>query len=131
MKAVVLMLGAVLATGANGEQKRSDLYFACMGAGQVDAARATAICAEFVEVLKDHSGLALLGVQEAPLKTGPGLEILVNKASDTMLELAPTWIDKAGDRTTLQTSAVSAMDINLSERMRRNLYLRILASPPK
>jgi hypothetical protein len=121
---------AVLTTGANGERAGRELHFACHGQGQVDPARAAAICTEFAEVMRGQSDLTILATEDAPLTTGPGLEIRVNKASDTMLELEPTWIDRYGTRTTLPASGRNAMDIVLTETMRRALYLNILAARP-
>jgi hypothetical protein len=132
MRKALAVLGVVtvLASEASGEQIRGDLHFACAAGGQVDAALAAAICAEFLEVLKDQSGFTLRSQTAGPLSAGPGLEIVVTKASDSMLELEPTWVDPAGNRTTLATSGVRAMDTNLTEARRRNLYLNVLANPP-
>jgi hypothetical protein len=132
MRKVLTVLGVVtvLASEASGEQIRGDLDFSCAAGGQVDAARAAAICAEFVAVLKDQSGFTLRSQKAGPLSAGPGLEIVVTKASDSLLELEPTWVDPAGNRTTLATSGVRAMDTNLTEARRRNLYLNVLANPP-
>jgi hypothetical protein len=129
----MVIFGAVtvLTTGASGEKARGDLHFACAAAGQVDPARAAEICAEFLEVLKDQSGFTPLPTDEVPLTKGPGLEILVTKASDSMLELEPTWTDAAGGRTSQTASGTRSMDTNLTDTRRHSLYLRLLANSPK
>jgi hypothetical protein len=132
IRVAMVVLGAVtvLTTDANGEQGQGDLHFACAAAGQVDPARAAEICAEFLAVLKDSSGFTPRSTDDVPLTKGPGLEILVTKASDSMLELEPTWTDSAGSRMTRTASGIRTMDTNLTDTLRRSLYLRLLANSP-
>jgi hypothetical protein len=121
---------AVSGTGANGgEGLKGDLHFACTAADSLDPSRVAAICAEFAELLSTQPGLTVLTGPDAPA-SGPALEIFVKAASDTVVELKPTWTDASGQRTASPSAGLAAADITLTAKMRQRLYRRILSTPP-
>lgn len=131
---VLAVVGVVTvsATLAGGEEKpEGALHLACMADAEVDRARLAEICADFLDVAKSQPGLQVLDFQDKELSAGPGLELSVDRATDTQLELTPTWIDESGRRTTLPSSGFVIVDTAMTPAMRRDLILQVLANPPK
>jgi hypothetical protein len=121
---------AVSATAAIGDQ-RPGLAFSCTAAPQVDVALATDICADLVDALQSQPDLAGFARQDPPLTNGPGLEIEITRATDTRLEVIPTWIDHDGQRSTLPTAGLATMDTTLSKKKRQDFLLKLFADLPK
>jgi hypothetical protein len=107
------------------------LRVACAVAATVDPARGAAVCDEILATLDAQPDLVLLTDQPAPLTTGPGLEVLVDRVGDTALEITPTWIDAEGQRTTQPALGIRSMDRTLTESRRRDFYLRLIADFPR
>lgn len=129
----VLGVMVVSATSSVGEQVSGRvLHFACAAAAGVDAARVSAICAEVLDLLKAQPDLQVVVSDGNAAETGaPGLELSVTRATDTQLELTPTWIDAAGQRKSLPSTGFVVMDTSMTAEMRRNLFQKILSSLPQ
>ncbi len=107
------------------------LHFSCASSAAVDAARLSDICADFLDVLKSQPGYTVLASDGTSPAAAPGLEIDVTRATDTQLEIVPTWVGQSGDRTTLPSTGTVVVDTAMTHTMRRDLFLRVLASSPK
>lgn len=129
----ILVLGMVLsASGASGEQARGpDLRFACAAVGQVDKARAADLCAGFLQAVHSQPGLSGAELQDAPLSAGPGLEIEITEATATALEIIPTWIDAAGQRTVRPSVGLRTMDTTVTSSKLQSFFLRLLDDLPR
>lgn len=131
-KLVVVGVMAVSGSTAQGEAvPETALHFTCASSAQVDAARLAEICGDFLDVLKSHPGYRLLDSDNSDPAAAPGLEIVVIRATETQLELVPTWISRSGSRTTLPSTGTVVVDTTMTKTMRRDLFLRVLATPPK
>ncbi len=106
-------------------------HVACTVADTVDKARGQAICDEFIAALKAHTEFTSAADAPAPLTVGPGIEVRMTKASDTMLEFEPTWIDAAGNRTALPVAGIMSADVDLNPTIRQRLYRNLIANRPK
>lgn len=127
----VLGVVAVSATSAGSEQVGDGaLHFTCSAPAGVDPARVAVICAEFREILKTQPGIRVIEPSDPGAAVVPGLEISVTRATDTQLEVVPTWIDGNGLRSTMPSSGLVIMDTAMTETSRRNLFLQVLAKPP-
>lgn len=127
----VLTVG-LMASAASSDQARSGQFFAaCAAADPVDKAMAATICAEFLAVLQDQPGLSVQPEQPVPLSMGPGLEIVVERATEVGLEVTPTWVDAQGNRATQPSVGVRISDARMSEPMRRDFFARLIANFPK
>jgi hypothetical protein len=128
----ILGVMTVSATGAGGEQVGDGaLHFSCGAPAGVDPARVANICAEFLESLKTRPGIRVIDQSDPGAAAVPGLEISVTRATDNQLEIVPTWIDEIGLRRTLPSTGFVIMDTTMTETMRRDLYLQVIANPPK
>jgi hypothetical protein len=107
------------------------LHFSCAGSAGVDAARVADICADFLDVLQSEPGYRVLDANDSSPAAGPGLEIDVTRATDTQLEIVPTWISRSGDRTSLASTGIVVVDTAMTKTLRRDLFLRVLTNPPK
>ena len=120
------------ATGAGGEQvSEGALHFSCGASEGVDPARVAVICDEFRDILKAQPGVEVVTPSDGLAADVPGLEISVTRATDTQLELVPTWIDGTGQRRTMPSTGFVIMDTAMTQAMRRDLFLQVLANPPK
>lgn len=117
-------------SGARGETARA-FHIACTVAETSDKARATAICKEFIAIAMTQPDLAVTSDLPAPLAVGPGLEVRVDRVSDTQLQLTPTWVDAEGQRETQPSVGLRMMDKALTENRRRDVYLKLLSEFPK
>jgi hypothetical protein len=127
----VLGVVVVSASSAGSEQVGADtLHFACGAPAGVDPARVAEICAEFLEILKTQPGIRLIEPSDPGAAAAPGLEISVTRATDTQLEIVPSWINENGQRHTLPSTGFVIMDTSMTETMRRNLFLQVLSNPP-
>lgn len=115
-------------TGASGETAVT-FRVACSVAKSVDTTLASEICADLVAAAS-ADGQSVESVS-APLATGPGLEILVEKATPQALEVTPTWVDASGARMTQPRIGLRIVDRTLNDSLRRNFFARILANPPR
>jgi hypothetical protein len=123
---------AVSASTASGEAvAATSLHVACMSTTQVEAARLSDICADFLDFLQTQPGYDVLSSDGSGVAAGPGLEIDVIRATETQLELVPTWIDDSGNRTPLPSAGIVVADTAMTQTMRRDLFLRVLTNPPK
>ena len=131
---VLQVLGVVVLTtssaNADAHVPRA-LHFACTTSTGVDPARLSDICAGFLDALGSQPGYRVLGSTQGPLAGGPGLEIDVIRATATQLELVPTLVDAAGNRTTLPSAGIVVMDTAMTEPLRRKLFLDLLSQLPK
>ena len=128
------VVGVVTVSGsmASGEAvAKTALHFSCASSAAVDASRLAEICSDFLDSLKSQPGYTILDSDGVSPAAGPGLEIDVIRATDTQLEVVPTWISQAGDRTTLPSTGTVVVDTTMTKTMRRDLILRVLASSPK
>ncbi|NHB76247.1 hypothetical protein [Rhodobacter calidifons] len=128
------VLGAVaLSASSAGGESVSDrpLHFACLSSTHVDPSRLAAVCAGFLDTLGAQPGYRVQGTQDTPLSTGPGLEIDVIRATESQLELLPTWVDASGVRTAMPSTGLVIADAAMTEPMRRRLYLGVLDQLPK
>jgi hypothetical protein len=127
----VLGVMMVSATGAGGEQVGDGaLHFACSAPAGVEPDRVADICAEFLEILKLQPGIQLIEPSNPGASGTRGLEISVTRATDTQLEIVPTWISENGLRRSLPSTGFVIMDTTMTETMRRDLFLQVLANPP-
>jgi hypothetical protein len=128
---VILGVLAVSATGAGSEQGgHGALHFACGAPTGVDPARVANICAEFLAILNTQPGTKVIESSDPGVVAAPGLEIQVTRASDTQIEIVPSWIDRNGRRNTLPSSGFVITDTTMTETMRRDLFLQVLANRP-
>jgi hypothetical protein len=128
---MVLGVLALSATGSGGEGlPKGEFQLACTAAAAIDLARATTVCTELADMLRDRSGLSLKTDVPAPIAFGPGLEIVVTAASDTMVEVVPTWVDASGNRTTTLPRGLTVADTTLTATMRKTLYQGVLSGFP-
>lgn len=125
----VMAVSGSMASGESGSE--TTLHFACLTSAQVDEDRLSDICTDFRDLLQAQPGLRVLDPNESGRADAPGLEIDVTRATDTQLELVPTWIAKSGERTTLPSAGLVIADTAMTKTMRRNLFLQVLASSPK
>lgn len=129
---VVAGVLAVSGSTASGEtDSRTALHFSCASSASVDASRLADICGDFLDILKSQPGYKVLDQDGSGPAPAPGLEIDVIRATDTQLEIVPTWISQSGDRTALPSTGTVVVDTTMTKTMRRDLFLRVLASPPK
>ncbi len=126
----VLGVMAVSATGVLADQP-ADLSFSCTGSARADAARVAAICADFLQAVRSQPDLSGADLQDAPLSGGPGLEIEIATATDTKLEVIPTWIDAAGQRAVRPPVGMLTMDTTLTRSRRLAFFQRLLADLPR
>lgn len=123
---------AVSASTASGDAVTdTSLHVSCISTAQVEAARLSDICADFLDFLQTQPGYEVLSSDGTGVGAGPGLEIDVIRATDTQLELVPTWIDNSGNRTSLPSAGIVVADIAMTQTMRRDLFQRVLTNPPK
>ena len=123
----VLTVG-LMASAASSDQARPEQFFAaCAAADPVDKAMAATICAEFLAVLQDQPGLSVQPEQPVPLSMGPGLEIVVERATEVGLEVTPTWVDAQGNRSTLPVAGTRIPDATLNSALLRRFFERLLA----
>lgn len=126
----VLGVMAVSATGVLADQP-AGLSFSCTGGAQVDAARVADICADFLQAVRSQPDLSGAELQDAPLSGGPGLEIEVAEATATKLEVIPTWIDAAGQRTVRPSVGMLTMDTTVTRSRRLAFFQRLIADLPR
>lgn len=107
------------------------LHFACTTSTGVEPTRLSDICAGFLDVLGSQPGYQVLGSTHGALAASPGLEIDVIRATETQLELVPTWVDSAGVRTAMPSTGIVIVDSALTETLRRNLILDVISQLPK
>lgn len=107
------------------------LHIACISTAQIDASRLAAICSDFLDFIQTQPGYEVLSSDGSGIVAGPGLEIDVIRATDTQLELLPTWIDDSGRRTALPSAGTVVVDTAMTQTMRRDLFQRVLTNPPK
>ncbi|WP_137111625.1 hypothetical protein [Rhodobacter sp. SY28-1] len=119
------------ATAGGDAVSETALHFSCTSSTQVDTSRLADICADFLDVLKSQPGYLVLDSDGSVPAAAPGLEIDVIRATDIQLELVPTWIARSGTRTTLPSTGTIVVDTDMTKTMRRDLFLRVLASPPQ
>jgi len=120
----------VSATGALAEGSVG-LSFSCTGTAQLDAAHVAEVCADFLQAVRNQPDLSGAELQDAPLSDGPGLEIEIARATPTTLEVIPTWIDAAGQRTVRPSVGMRMMDTTLTNSRRQAFFLRLLTDLPR
>lgn len=120
----VMVVSGSMASGKAASE--TALHFSCASSAGVDAALLSEICADFRDLLKAQPGYRVLDTDG----DAPGLEIDVTRATETQLEVVPTWIAASGVRTTLPSTGTVVVDTSLTQTMRRDLFLRVLATPP-
>lgn len=131
---MLAVVGVVVVSGSTASAdavSKIALQFSCASSAAVDPARLADICADFLEVLKSQPGYSVLDSDGTSPAAAPGLEIDVIRATDTQLEIVPTWIGQTGDRTTLPSTGTVVVDTAMTHKMRSDLILRVLASSPK
>ena len=126
----VLGVMAVSATGVLADQP-AGLSFSCTGSVQTDAAHVADICADFLQAVRSQPDLSGADLQDAPLSGGPGLEIEITEATDTKIEVIPTWIDAAGQRAVRPSVGILTMDTTLTRSRRLAFFQRLLADLPR
>lgn len=126
-----VVLGMLLSvTGASGEKADRPFHIACTAAERVDTHLASAICADFVATIQAKPDLAIQPLQRAPLAVGPGLEITIERATATNLEITPTWVDAEGRRLSQPSVGIRIMDAEMSKAQRHNFFRRLIADSP-
>lgn len=128
---VVLVVGLTTSGASAEDVPKNEFFVACAAAERVDQAVAATVCAEFMAAFQDQPGLSVHSSQPAPLSVGPGLEIMVERATDTGLEVTPTWVDAQGTRATQPTVGVRISDARMTQALRRDFFLRLLAEYSK
>ena len=126
----ILGVMVVSATGALADRSVG-LSFSCTGTAQTDPARIAEICADFLQAVRIQPDLSGAELQDAPLSDGPGLEIEIARATPTTLEVIPTWIDAAGQRTVRPSVGMRMMDTTLTNSRRQAFFLRLLTDLPR
>lgn len=122
----------VTSSGARADQPPDPAFrITCSAGDQVDKDRAAAICAEIIATAQEQPGRRIEAADLPPLGGGPGLEIVVETATDTRLELTPTWVDVQGRRVTQDRVGYVIVDAAMTETRRRQFYRRLLASSPQ
>lgn len=120
----------VSATGVLADQPVG-LSFSCTASAQLDSARVADICADFLDAVRRQPDLSGAELQHAPLAAGPGLEIEIATATDTKIEIIPTWIDAAGQRTVRPSVGMLTTDTTLTRSRRLAFFQRLLAGLPR
>ena len=126
----VLGVMAVSATGVLADQP-AGLSFSCTGGARTEAAHVAELCADFLQAVRSQPDLSGADLQDAPLSGGPGLEIEITEATDTKIEVIPTWIDAAGQRTVRPSVGMRMMDTTLTSSRRQAFFLRLLTDLPR
>jgi hypothetical protein len=126
----VLGVMAVCATGVSADQP-AGLSFACGATPQVAPERAAEVCADFLDAVQRQPDLATAVLQDAPLSGGPGLEIEITRATDTRLEVVPTWIDRTGQRAVMPSAGLLTMDTTLTKTKRQAFFVKLIADLPR
>ena len=126
----VLGVMAVCATGVLADQP-ARFSFSCSGSAQADAARVADICADFLQALRSQPDLSGAELQDAPLSSGPGLEIEITAATATKIEVVPTWIDAGGGRTVRPAVGFLTMDTTVTRPRRLAFFQKLLADLPR
>lgn len=116
----------VSATGALADRSVG-LSLSCTGSAQIDPARVAEICADFLQAVRNQPNLSGAELQDAPLPGGPGLEVDITHATATTLEIVPTWIDAAGQRTARPSVGMRMMDTTVTSSRRQSFFLRLIA----
>ncbi len=126
---VILGVVVVSATDALAEGSVS-LSFSCAGGAQTDPAHVADICADFLHAVRNQPDLSGAELQASPLSGGPGLEIEITQATATKLEIIPTWIDAAGQRTVRAPVGMLMMDTTVTSPRRKAFFQKLLADLP-
>src|SRR5690606_5968230 len=105
-------------------------HIACTAAERVDTHLASAIAADFVATIQAQPDLAIQPLQRAPLAGGPRLEIMIERATATNLEITPTWVDAEGRRLSQPSVGIRIMDAEMSKSQRQNFFRRLIADSP-
>lgn len=125
----ILGVIVVSATGALADGSVG-LSFSCTGTAQADPARVAEICADFLHAVRNQPDLSSATLQDAPLSGGPGLEIEITRATATKIEVVPTWIDAAGQRTVRPSVGMLMADTTVTSSRRQAFFQRLLADLP-
>ena len=131
-----LMCGGVVAvgmvgSGSGGRVAAEEVFqLACVLSDTVDTSRGAAVCDEFLAAVRSQPEYAAAAVVSGPLTRGPGIEVRVDRASDIVLELTPTWLDRDGRRIPEAALGIASADRKLSAARRSDLYLRLLGNRP-
>lgn len=128
---VGLLVGVIVSMTGAGAKAGQVFHVACTIGDSVDKTRAAAICEEFLAAAQDLPDLSVISDLPAPLTVGPGLEIIVERANDTILEVTPTWLDAQGKRATHPPVGLRIVDRSLSYALRREFFVRLIANQPK
>jgi hypothetical protein len=121
---------AVSATGVLADQP-AGLSFSCTGGARTEAAHVAELCADFLQAVRSQPDLSGADLQDAPLSGGPGLEIEITEATDTKIEVIPTWIDAVGQRAVRPSVGILTMDTTLTRSRRLAFFQRLLADLPR
>ena len=130
---VFAVLGVLVTSSAATADRLSAPGFriACRAADAVDKDRAAVLCAEIIAAAQDRTGQRIEAAPTLPLDGGPGLEIVVEIATDTRLTLTPTWIDATGQRDVRPSVGIMTMDTTLTRSRRLTFFQRLLADLPR
>lgn len=120
----------VSATGALADRSVG-LSFSCTGSARADPAQVAEICADFLQALRNQPDLSGAELLDAPLSGGPGLEVEITEATATKLEVIPTLIDVAGQRTVRPSVGMLMMDTTVTSPRRRAFFQKLLADLPR